>query len=360
MGYSGPVRLARRIAWTLLAAAALAAPAAGAPVAGWRRIDLPESGAYFWRYLPASWSAAAPAPVVLFFHGAGADPSLYRELLQEAAEAAGCVLLLPKSQALGWGTAVDAARVAESLALTRAELLVDAARVAVAGHSAGGAYAYLLAHTTVGRYSAVFTLAAPFYPVDSVADPAHKAPVRMLYGSLDPNYTGGAADRLAAQWRMLGVAHELEVASGYDHGSWPPSSIAAGLRFLVAARYPGYSSTCSPTASSYCLEDGRYRVAVSFHDFAGAAGTGATVPGSSWSSGLFWFFAPDNWELLVKVLDGCAVNGHVWVFASAATTVERELLVTDTQTGVERRYPTPAGHPAALLADTAAFPCAPP
>ena len=76
------------------------------------------------------------------------------------------------------------------------------------------------------------------------------------------------------------------------------------------------------------------------------------------NSGLLWFFDPDNWELLVKVLDGCAVNGHFWVFAAATTDVGTTLTVTDTVTGAIRTYGNPLGQAAAPIQDTQAFPCA--
>ena len=36
----------------------------------------------------------------------------------------------------------------------------------------------------------------------------------------------------------------------------------------------------------------------------------------------FWFFDPNTAEVLLKVLNGCAVNGHWWVYAAPATDVE--------------------------------------
>jgi hypothetical protein len=79
------------------------------------------------------------------------------------------------------------------------------------------------------------------------------------------------------------------------------------------------------------------------------------VPFGSDDSGLLWFFHPDNWEMLVKVLDGCALNEHFWVFAAATTTVEYTLRVTDTATGEVREYLNAAGTPASALTDTEAF-----
>ncbi|MEE8522333.1 MAG: hypothetical protein V3T72_00245, partial [Thermoanaerobaculia bacterium] len=76
---------------------------------------------------------------------------------------------------------------------------------------------------------------------------------------------------------------------------------------------------------------------------------------SSQDSGLFWFFDPDNWEMMIKVLDGCGFNDHFWVFASATTNVEYTLRVTDTQTGVMKEYFNPLGNAAPAITDTGAF-----
>lgn len=328
------------------------------PVApGWQRIDVAATGSYADRYVPASLDQSGPAPLVLFFHGAGSSPQPYRVYVANAAEAAGSVAVLPKSETLGWGTSEDAATVAESLRLAGEDLSIDPRRIAVAGHSAGGAYAYLLAYSTVSRYSGVFSLAAPYYPVGAVADPAYSAPIRMYYGTQDPNYAGSYA-ALVAQWQRLGVPSESDVQAGYGHGSWPDTSLDDGFRFLAAQRYPA-AAGCVPSDTRLCLNGGRYAVEVAWRDFEGKAGQGHVVPGAAADSGLFWFFGPQNWELLVKVLDGCAVNGHVWVFAAATTTVEHTLVVTDTLTGASARYDNPAGRPAPAVTDTLAFAACP-
>ncbi len=47
------------------------------------------------------------------------------------------------------------------------------------------------------------------------------------------------------------------------------------------------------------------------------------------TAALFYFFSPDNPEMLLKVLDGCGVNGHWWVFGSAATDLRYRISVWD-------------------------------
>ena len=74
-------------------------------------------------------------------------------------------------------------------------------------------------------------------------------------------------------------------------------------------------------------------------------------------SGFFYFVDAQNLELMVKVLDGCALNGHYWVFAAAATNVEYTLTVTDTATDAVREYHNVLGERSPAVNDTSAFAC---
>lgn len=69
----------------------------------------------------------------------------------------------------------------------------------------------------------------------------------------------------------------------------------------------------------------------------------------------FWFFEPQNVELVTRVLDGCTVNDHYWVFAAATTNVEFEFAVTDTALGTTATYANPLGQVMPVLVDTMAF-----
>ena len=90
-------------------------------------------------------------------------------------------------------------------------------------------------------------------------------------------------------------------------------------------------------------------------DFQGETGLAQVVPFGSDDSGLLYFFSPNNWEMLIKVLDGCPLNSHFWVFAAATTNVEYTLRVTDTETGVVKEYWNPLGNAAPSITDTSAF-----
>jgi hypothetical protein len=102
-----------------------------------------------------------------------------------------------------------------------------------------------------------------------------------------------------------------------------------------------------------CLQGGRFAVTVRF--IAGnQAGFGREVKLTS-DSAYFWFFDPSNVEMVVKVLDGCALNGRYWVFMGGLTDVRVEIDVTDVSTGASQTYVNEEGHAFQPVQDTSAF-----
>jgi hypothetical protein len=118
---------------------------------------------------------------------------------------------------------------------------------------------------------------------------------------------------------------------------------------------PPPSGDCTPNATTTCLNEGRFQVRVDWRDFGNMTGPGQVVPFGSDDSGLFYFFSADNWEMLIKVLDGCNINDRYWVFAAATTNVEYTLRVTDTETGASKQYRNPLGQASPAITDTSAF-----
>ena len=107
----------------------------------------------------------------------------------------------------------------------------------------------------------------------------------------------------------------------------------------------------------FCVDGGRFQLSLTYSDpRRGLAGTARGVPLTD-DSGYFWFFDSDNVEVVVKVLDGRATNGHYWVFYGGLTDVGFTLSVTDTATATTKRFE----HAAGTLASrgiTNAFPAA--
>jgi hypothetical protein len=112
---------------------------------------------------------------------------------------------------------------------------------------------------------------------------------------------------------------------------------------------------CTPSAEHLCLLGNRFQVSVAWINQhpPGGTGVGTTIPATD-QSGYFWFFNPDSVELVVKMVDGGALNGKFWVFFGALSDVEYTITVTDTQTGLVKSYHNAPGNISGG-ADTSAF-----
>ncbi|MEO6195223.1 MAG: hypothetical protein ABIS20_19565 [Thermoanaerobaculia bacterium] len=107
-----------------------------------------------------------------------------------------------------------------------------------------------------------------------------------------------------------------------------------GQRFSLAG--------CVADGDTLCLNGGRFAVRATWKNpFSGETGVAHSHPLAA-DTGALWFFDPANLELMIKVLDARAVNGHFWVFYGALSNVEYTVTVADTQTGAVRTYHNPA------------------
>jgi hypothetical protein len=358
--------------WLLLgftAALALALGSSGAALAQrglWARLQVPGSGSTVDVYVPreatldASSTAGRGASAVIFLHAAGRPPESYRGTLGEAADSLGVVLLMPKATtSFGWGFEGDFALIEASVAKVASLVPLDPAKVAIAGHGDGGSYGYLLAYLSDLRLSAVFTLGAPFLPISGLFDPEGPPPIRMVFGVEDPVYRADAG-RLREQWSTLGIDWQLDVLPGFGHSTWPQEVVLEGFRFLAERISRPTRDRCITSRTALCLGRGRFRIEVTYADFGGRPGRGKALAEETSESGIFWFFDSDNWEVMVKVLDGCSLNDSFWVFAAASTNADYRVTVTDQVTGRIRQYQHEPGSPAPAVTDTAAFPgCSP-
>ena len=119
------------------------------------------------------------------------------------------------------------------------------------------------------------------------------------------------------------------------------------------------SGSCRADAETLCLQDSRFEVKVNWWKADGESGVGRVVEAGTSDSGLFRFFDPLNWEVLIKVLDGCRTNGRMWVLGASTTDLGYRIVVTDTITDESRSYTNEPGRPAPAIVDTQAFsvPC---
>lgn len=143
----------------------------------------------------------------------------------------------------------------------------------------------------------------------------------------------------------------LDPATGAVSEGFGPSDQFVPMQDIVIDR------RCQASTEAACLQGGRFRATLTYNDFNGNRGNGKVATGRSADTSLFYFFEPNNWEVMVKVLNGCAINGHFWVYGSASTDVAFELKVEDLETGTERTYSNGIGQLADGITDGQAFVC---
>jgi|GEM_PF-2266231 len=124
----------------------------------------------------------------------------------------------------------------------------------------------------------------------------------------------------------------------------------------------GLDSCSEADGLTLCLGvGGRFKVQVSFRNRVPPAQGGGTTTdrGDKLSlnrdSGLFTFFDPNNAELLVKILAGCPITNHYWVFLAGTTNVEYTLTVTDTENPGVFYTSNPLDRTAVAVLDTRAL-----
>jgi subtilisin family serine protease len=139
----------------------------------------------------------------------------------------------------------------------------------------------------------------------------------------------------------------------------PDRNSGAGIVDGFAAVEKAFSLTplpdCADTAPLLELLGGRFTAALAWRVAArGLQGCGRPIPISS-QAGIYWFFAPGLPEVLVKIVDGCQVNGRHWIFVAGATSAEYELSVQDRQSGQSQLFRHAGGSLPVALRDAETF-----
>ncbi|PYQ55901.1 MAG: hypothetical protein DMF53_27125 [Acidobacteria bacterium] len=132
------------------------------------------------------------------------------------------------------------------------------------------------------------------------------------------------------------------------------SIAGSGVSFFT---FPAILNCGSSTVGALCLNT-RFSVTTKWRTNPTPGtptdGNGSVVVAGP-SSGIFWFFSSDNWEVMVKVLNACGLNNRYWVFSAATTNVFYRMEVFDVRAGVNKIYFNYPGPPAPAVTDVDAF-----
>lgn len=156
-----------------------------------------------------------------------------------------------------------------------------------------------------------------------------------------------AQEGLVAVWPLSGNGNDVT-------GPHDGTITGTGTGFLT---FPVALNCGATTATTHCLLN-RFAITARWRTDAAGKLTNAQaqVAGTANAgSGLFQFFSPDNWEIMVKALNGCGLNNRYWIFSAATTNVFYRMDVLDVKTGVQKIYFNYPGPPAPAVTDTSAF-----
>ena len=149
----------------------------------------------------------------------------------------------------------------------------------------------------------------------------------------------------------------------YTFEARPVTSVGVGVSWAATATprrgLPAPPvEACRADEETLCLQGGRFEVTGAWWGkYSFDLGPALVVEEGTNDSGLFRFFDPLNWEILIKVLDGCDDNGHMWVLGASTTDLGYRIEVIDRVAGESRTYENELGEAAPAIVDTKAFSC---
>ena len=210
----------------------------------------------------------------------------------------------------------------------------------------------------------------------------HAPYVPFGHGYVGEDWFGRRYGSIMASRGYVPYFSTTEVVYGRVLGEADVSDAVRALRYTIpeAARYSPtvvpdriedpHGFDCRPSAIRACLNEGRFGVSARYSTQTAAQASAKRLDayGFGDSGALFHFFGPDNPEMLLKVVDGCSLNDHWWVFGSAATDLAYEVAIEDLADGGrtvwyrhngggvivgDNGYSTAAG----VINDTSAFSC---
>jgi hypothetical protein len=175
----------------------------------------------------------------------------------------------------------------------------------------------------------------------------NEAPI--LVAEQDASKTSAFVELTAAEASATGAFVEADLCDETIAGCRGFSTMRSNIVPINVA------NGCNFGGGALCLA-GRFSVTAHFRT---ETGSGLATPlNLTKDSGYFWFFGPDNAEVVVKMVDACSTAvPRFWFFAAGLTDVGVDIEVLDTKNGIVRRYSSPRGTAFAPVQDTNAFAC---
>ncbi|MDA8018222.1 MAG: hypothetical protein MPN21_12315 [Thermoanaerobaculia bacterium] len=137
--------------------------------------------------------------------------------------------------------------------------------------------------------------------------------------------------------------------------TWLPT---VGMLLLAVPVIAQPEGSCVEGVTTVCLLSDRFSVEVDWDDTF-TSGKGQVIPLATDDTGSFFYQDARYAELVVRILDGCALNDSFWIFSIGLSDAIQTITVTDTTLGSVQTYDNALGD-FPTLTDVNALPCNPP
>jgi hypothetical protein len=199
-----------------------------------------------------------------------------------------------------------------------------------------------------GTLSVPQAFAAPFYTAGIFRKNVATGETRPVASPV--SLTVGQRAILVNEW----IATTLGAALGTQVLRLTPTGEPAEEIVVNASGNGTASEPCGFESPGLCLSDGRFRIEAHFVTSTALEDSAHPLRLTT-DTGYLFFFDPSNVEAVIKVLDGCGVNGRYWFFAGGLTDLRTEITVTDLEHEVVKVYFNPQGTAFQPIQDTSAF-----
>lgn len=145
----------------------------------------------FWVYVPETYDAARPHPLVVALHGGSGKGRTFLWSWLRAARSRAAILIAPTSLGQTWalqGEDIDSPHLARIVAFARDRWNIDPARLLMTGMSDGGTFSYVSGLQKESPFTHLAPFSAAFHPMlGSFADAERVKglPVHIVHGTLD-------------------------------------------------------------------------------------------------------------------------------------------------------------------------------